>query len=194
MEPKTRNILLAAVAGVALAYFFSKKDKKKKDEVIAAVDPNAKFLGVGGDVGGRSFSGPSKNYMPTENAAKIQKLLNFFNFNGFDKLGTDGKFGPLSYAYLQRARQQWAATAEKARLVQGVLFFSNPNIFYDPTDSDKISFDLMGGGTMTVRKSLYDKLSSLTVGDGSTRSLPDSEFTAADASVYEATPSTNRFA
>ena len=194
MEPKTRNILLAAVAGVALAYFFSKKDKKKKDEEEAVVDPNAKFLGVGGDVGGRSFSSPSKNYMPAENASKIQKFLNFFDYRGLEKLDTGGKFGPLSYAYLQRAREQFAAAAEKARLVLGVVFLSNSTIFSAPTDDDKISFDLVGGGTMTMRKSLYDKLSSLNVGDGSKWALAPSQWSQADTNVYDKTPSTRPFA
>lgn len=174
----TLYIALAA-AGAALYYLMSPK---------AAAQP-----GIGGDVFNPPGGGPPDGslpdgFMPTDKAKTLQQRLNAFYLDdgrhpsGKPKLVTDGKFGPLSFAYLQASlpyfvkAAQWAA--EKG--MTDLSFFSSADNFSAPTDTDKITFRLVGSSdSVVLRKSLYDRLSSPQT---------DSSYTANDQIAWKESP------
>ena len=158
-NPSDTTLYIAlAAAGVALYYLMSPK---------AAAKPPV----IGGDPFGPPNGGPPDGalpdgFMPTDKAMIIQKNLNIlWRSDTLPPLVADGDFGAKSWAYYEEARTAPAGFAQRvekavAEKVPNLFFFANPNTFYDPIDSDKITFRLKGSSdSVTLRKSLYDGLS-----------------------------------
>jgi hypothetical protein len=105
-------------------------------------------------------------FMPKDKARQLQTNLNAF----FDKAQialcvVDGYFGPNTAQMLDFYRGELSRIAESARGRSGnFTVLKDATIFYDPTPSDTVTFDLYQRGcdlpAFTMRKSLYDKLTS----------------------------------
>lgn len=169
----TLYIALAA-AGAALYYLLSPSKAAAKPPVIGD-NP------FGPPNGGPPDGALPDGFMPTDKAMILQKNLNYFPSNIIEPLVEDGLFGPKSWAFFQSRRPLWveAANAATANDIKDVKFFASVDTFNDPIDSDKVTFRLKGSSdSVTLRKSLYDKLSAVDFkGSGV-------YYNAADAAAY----------
>jgi hypothetical protein len=175
----TLYIALAA-AGAALYFLLSPK--------AAAKTPTIGDNPFGPPGGGPPDGALPDGFMSDDRAKQLQKNLNAWSFGQppAARLVEDGDFGPMSWAFYQDARRWWAKAGEyaKAQNLSNLNFFADPNIFYDPVDSDKISFRLKGSSdTVTLRKSLYEKLSAQQVKPVGTN------YTENDAVAWKESPS-----
>jgi hypothetical protein len=105
-------------------------------------------------------------FMPHGKAEQLQNNLNgFFDRAQIALCKVDGDFGPNTAQLVDFYRSELAPMAESARRRSGAYtVLADASIFYDPIASDTVTFDLYQRGcdlpAFTMRKSLYDKLTS----------------------------------
>ena len=106
------------------------------------------------------------SFMPKDKARQLQTNLNaFFDRAQIALCTVDGYFGPNTAQMLDYYRRELSPIAESAKGRSGnFTVLKDATIFYDPTPSDTVTFDLYQKGcdlpAFTLRKSLYDKLTS----------------------------------
>ena len=174
-NPSDTTLYIAlAAAGAALYYLLSPSKAAAKPPVIGD-NP------FGPPNGGPPDGALPDGFMPKDKAKILQKNLNLFPYSGTEPLVEDGDFGPKSWAFFQSRRPLWvdAANAATANDIKDVKFFASVETFNDPVDSDKVTFRLKGSSdSVTLRKSLYDKLSA-----GDFKATND-YYNTADANAY----------
>ena len=166
-------LLLLAVAGVAI--YFAMRPKAAANPIIG-VDTKPPLDPIVPDTDRPwpvNFY-PPVGFMPTDNARMIQRNLNMFI--GDRELVVNGLFDAGSWLVYQQVSFQWlmAANYAKNHNLLALRFLVDPMLFFDPVDSDKITFRLHGSSELvTLRKSLYDKLSAGLMYEGTVWSSGD---------------------
>ena len=161
-NPDSAGFYIALVAGGALLYLLLRKG-------TPGALPSDKPAIVGG--GGGGAKRPTKGchglpFMPLSKGEQLQNNLNaFFDKAGVARCEVDGYFGNNTARLLNYYMGEVASMAESAQRRPGAYtVLADASIFANPTASDTITFDLYQKGcdlpAYTMRKSLYDKLSS----------------------------------
>ena len=164
-NPDSSGLYLALIAGGALLYVLLRN--RGNAQPLLSTPPGGTPLVSTPPPASRPTKGCNgKPFMPHDKATRLQTNLNgFFDRAGIALCRIDGDFGPNTAQLVDFYRSELAPMAESARRRSGTFtVLADASIFYDPIASDTVTFDLYQRGcdlpAFTMRKSLYDKLTS----------------------------------